>query len=528
MKHLLSLVSFIVFVTTLVAQSIDTLAFQDFEIAPQAPVWTFTGPVIYNSGVTGPNAAPPNSPIGIGGSRAWETTTNSGGLVLDFANTVIPVGYDSLRVRFNLAAMNLVGTTGGPDNLDYVLVAYSTDGGTTFNNRIRVRGAVNNNSFWAYSATAIANAYYQPSTEALFQPTTTGLQTTFGYSTVEIVFPGSVSQIALRITGRSSSSSDTWLIDNLVLTGENNCVNSTSTLNMISCGNYTAPSGNLLTASGTYLDTIPNFAGCDSLITINLTINQPSTAAITVNTCSNYNAPSGTIYTVSGVYSDTIANTSGCDSVITINLTINQHSTSSITANSCNTYTAPSGITYSASGTYNDTITNSSGCDSIITITLSIDTLNLNTTLSGATISAVQSGATYQWIDCNNNNSQIAGEVNQSFSPTVNGNFAVIITNGSCSDTSTCVNVLSTQMEQLTTTNVTIRNNAEYELLTFSGLPRSAQWTVDLIDVNGKILSRSSVNHTANSVSTCGLSSGIYIVNIHNEAQQFQLKFIKN
>jgi len=199
----------------------DTLAIQTFDTIPVTPpVWTFTGPVVYNSGFSSASAAPPNSPIGINGSRAWETTTNSGGLVLDFANILIPAGYDSVRVRFNLAAMNLTGTTGGPDDLDYVLTEISLDSGATFYGRLRNRGAVTNNSFWPYSATGVAKLYYQPQTEVEFQPANSGLQTTQGYSTNEIVFPGTITQVKIRMTGRSSTSSDTWLVDNLVITGE--------------------------------------------------------------------------------------------------------------------------------------------------------------------------------------------------------------------------------------------------------------------------------------------------------------------
>lgn len=202
--------------------TIDTLAIQDFEITPATPTWSFTGPVIYNSGTSIPTAAPPNSPIGIGASRAWETTTNSAGLVLDFSNVPVASGYDSVRVHFNLAAMNLLGSTGGPDDLDYVLMQYSIDGGATFSGRLRIRGAIANNSFWEYAATGVAKIYYLPTTEALFQPITTGLQTTLGYSNCEIVFPGTVTQVQIRITCRSSSSSDTWLVDNVIITGEYN------------------------------------------------------------------------------------------------------------------------------------------------------------------------------------------------------------------------------------------------------------------------------------------------------------------
>lgn len=197
------------------------LAVQDFEVAPVTPTWLFSGPVIYNSGFSSAAAAPPDSPLGIDGSRAWETTTNSGGLVLTFDNQVIAPGFDSIEVRFRLAAMALTASTGGPDNLDYVRVEISIDGGTTYYSRLRIRGAVNDNSFWPYAATGVAQVGHLPQSEVLFQPLTSGLQTAEGYSTAAIIFPGDVGQLGIRITARSSSSTDTWLIDNLTLSGLN-------------------------------------------------------------------------------------------------------------------------------------------------------------------------------------------------------------------------------------------------------------------------------------------------------------------
>jgi len=201
-------------------QAIEVLARQDFEETPAAPTWAFTGNPVYNSGTSGENAAPPNSPIGIGNSRAWETTYSSSGTALEFENVVVPAGFDRVRLRFRLAAMNLISTGGGPDYADYVLVALSLDGGSTYYNRIRVRGATVGNTVWAYDATGVAKVDHEPKTEEVFQPTTSGVQTTSGYSTVEIVFPGTVTQVRTRITARSSSTSDTWLIDDVTLTGE--------------------------------------------------------------------------------------------------------------------------------------------------------------------------------------------------------------------------------------------------------------------------------------------------------------------
>ena len=66
-----------------------------------------------------------------------------------------------------------------------------------------------------------------------------------------------------------------------------------------------------------------------------------------------------------------------------------------------------------------------------INITVSIN--------NGAILTANQSNSTYQWLDCDNGNTPIQNETNQTFNPNTNGNYAVEITNGTCIDTSDCV-----------------------------------------------------------------------------------------
>ncbi len=219
-RLLLTLITLFVFGTAHSQLTIDTLAMQNFDTVVYSPNWPFTGPVVYNTmGVSPAASSPSNSPTGIGNTRSWESTTQSAGLILTFTTINIPAGYDSIRAHFSLAAMNLISTGGGPDNLDYVLTEVSFNGGP-FYSRLRIRGAVANNSWWPYAATGVAKVYYQPQSEVVFAPTNSGLQTTEGYSFCEIVFPGSINQISIRMTGRSSSSTDSWLVDNVMLTGE--------------------------------------------------------------------------------------------------------------------------------------------------------------------------------------------------------------------------------------------------------------------------------------------------------------------
>ncbi|MFC2111602.1 FG-GAP-like repeat-containing protein, partial [Bacteroidota bacterium] len=153
-------------------------------------------------------------------------------------------------------------------------------------------------------------------------------------------------------------------------------INSANSILIESCYSYTAPSGTqTFTLSGIYNDTIQNAAGCDSIITINLTVNHSSSASITQTVCDSYIVPSGhETYTLSGVYHDTISNYKNCDSLLTINLTVNHSSIASITNTVCNSYIVPSGHeTYTLSGVYHDTIPNYQNCDSLITINLTVN-----------------------------------------------------------------------------------------------------------------------------------------------------------
>lgn len=112
-------------------------------------------------------------------------------------------------------------------------------------------------------------------------------------------------------------------IDDVAISWSGSC-NTANTISVSECSSYTVPSGEeTYMASGTYMDTIPNAAGCDSILTINLTILGPTTSSFSVSECTSYTVPSGDeMYTVSGTYMDTIPNHLGCDSIMTINLTI--------------------------------------------------------------------------------------------------------------------------------------------------------------------------------------------------------------
>ncbi len=401
MKHLL--LTLTLFIGWNSFSQLDTLAIQDFELVPQAPTWTYSGvPYGFQQGFTpATNTSIPNTELGIGGSRSWHTEQQSSGAPLTFDNISIPAGYDSIRMSFRLSGQNITGSTGGPDWLDYVLVEYSLDNGATFVPRVRVRGADLNNCFWSFNAQGSAVVPHLPAVEQLFNPYGSGLQEVEGISYVEISFPGNITDLTVRITPRTSTTTDDWLIDNVLITGENQCVPTASALTETVCETFTAPSGAVYTASGLYNDTISNTAGCDSIIAIDLTVNVPTSATDSLVACDSLTWIDGNTYTVSN-----------------------------------------------DSATY--MLTNAAGCDSLVTLNLVINTTPSNSvTQTGTTLTADASGLTYQWVDCDNNNSPINGETGQSFTPINTGNYAVEITSTNCTITSDCFIVDYTSIDEL-------------------------------------------------------------------------------
>ena len=85
----------------------------------------------------------------------------------------------------------------------------------------------------------------------------------------------------------------------------------------------------LYNQSGLYYDTLQSIFGCDSILMLNLTINQSAIYFDSVSVCNSY-FWNGNTYNQSGNYTDTLQGVLGCDSIIVLDLNINSSSTSPI------------------------------------------------------------------------------------------------------------------------------------------------------------------------------------------------------
>ena len=128
--------------------------------------------------------------------------------------------------------------------------------------------------------------------------------------------------------------------------------------------------GQTYTQSGTYTYNTVAANGCDSIVTLHLTISQTLTAEETITACDFYEW-NGQTYTQSGEYTYTTVAANGCDSIVTLHLTISPTLIAEETITACDSY-AWNGQTYTQSGDYVYTTTAANGCDSIVTLHLTI------------------------------------------------------------------------------------------------------------------------------------------------------------
>jgi len=111
---------------------------------------------------------------------------------------------------------------------------------------------------------------------------------------------------------------------------------------------------------------------------------------------------------------------------------------------------------YSQDGIYTENVVTPLGCVKEVTLNLTIaPELNITASIANdLTITSDQTGDSYLWIDCSNGNQIISGETSQLFTASENGDYAVIVTSGNCSDTSNCVTINTIGMDEI--------NNQDY------------------------------------------------------------------
>lgn len=296
-----------------------------------------------------------------------------------------------------------------------------------------------------------------------------------------------------------------------------------SLMTQTACNSFTL-NGQTYTVSGIYTQQFTNAAGCDSILTLHLTINHTALSSVTQTACDSYTL-NGQTYAVSGVYTQNLTSAAGCDSILTLNLTITHATTSSIMQTACDSYTL-NGQTYTSTGLYTQLLTNAAGCDSTLTLDLVVNPSPVVTAVDNGDGTITASAATsHQWINCSTG-ALIPGAITQTFSPTVNGTYAVIGSSAQgCSDTSACIAIdnLGVKEQDLFEISLAPNPTTDQVQIQFSG----SDVTLIIRDAQGKELNSQAIV-SGDQISLKNYADGVYFFEFITSKGQTTLRVVKN
>jgi len=177
--------------------------------------------------------------------------------------------------------------------------------------------------------------------------------------------------------------------------------------------------------------------------------------------------------------------------------------------------------TITSPGTYYEAFPTISGCDSVVELILTAPVINTFVGQVGPVLTSQQVGAVYQWIDCINANTPIPGAINQTYTATANGQYAVIVTLGNCSDTSVCITVTNVGINELSANVFSVYPNPFNDKISITTSTSNSSQLFIIYDALGKMIAQKKCNHNNElTFETVNWESGTYWIICHDSQQK--------
>src|SRR5690554_5607030 len=155
-----------------------------------------------------------------------------------------------------------------------------------------------------------------------------------------------------------------------------------------------------------------------------------------------------------------------------------------------------------------------------------ISSISADITFQNGTYTALQSGVDYQWLDCNNNWTPVPGATSQTFTPPQDGNYAVVVTNQFCSDTSACMGTTNIE-EHGVLGSINIYPNPAFTQISISGIPEKSD--IRITDISGRMIYQEhNLKDRQKDISTKGWSNGIYFIEMRHGNSRMYEKVVVN
>lgn len=147
-----------------------------------------------------------------------------------------------------------------------------------------------------------------------------------------------------------------------------------TTIDAAICDNETySLNGFSETAEGVYVHTFQNMYGCDSIITLNLTVNPTYEYTIPAEICQGDTYIENNFFeSEAGIYTQHLQTINGCDSIVHLELVVNPIYNDTIYAQRCGIAYDDNNFYETESGIYTQYLQTINGCDSIVTLNLDV------------------------------------------------------------------------------------------------------------------------------------------------------------
>jgi ribosomal protein L27 len=146
---------------------------------------------------------------------------------------------------------------------------------------------------------------------------------------------------------------------------------------------------------------------------------------------------------------------------------------------------------------------------------------DLTTNTTGLTITANNTSATYQWLDCTDN-APIVGATSQSFTATANGSYAVMLNENDCVQTSSCVTITTIVAitESGFANGFSIYPNPTSGNLSLDFDSNQADLRLTLISMSGQVISNQTYQNQSLVQFAVDAPAGVYILKVSGSNQQ--------
>ncbi|NVK04031.1 MAG: T9SS type A sorting domain-containing protein [Flavobacteriia bacterium] len=191
------------------------------------------------------------------------------------------------------------------------------------------------------------------------------------------------------------------------------------------------------------------------------------------------------------------------------------HTESTLIIDACKEYVSPSGQLLTQSGNYQEVLpyANSAGCDSIINIRLNLRDFNKFIYRNDSALVSLENNAmNYQWIYCDS--VIIPGATSKTYVPTMNGSYAVVLSDSSCVDTSNCYSIADIGLQANASIIYSLYPSPASDNLTIELSVQGAEMRLEIFDSHGRLCIEKELYGSGRHVIPFQLTSGLYIVRI--------------